>query len=240
MEQWDHGGGFSVDAQVRIEAWDRQALERLLRYCARPPFALERLEQVDEQHIVYHLPKPTPDGRTDLTLTPLELISLIAELIPRPRTHRHRYFGVLAPNATLRSAVTALIQDDESKTDTEQETNQENNDPDDTEDTHPASTKSQAHYLWAVLLARLFEVFPLTCPHCGGSMQIISFITDPTHIKRILEHIGEPSTPPPITPPRGPPEWDSDHTTGLEDQSQDWDINVDPEPEYEYDQRISW
>jgi hypothetical protein len=26
--QWDQGGGFSVDAQVRIEAGDRQALER--------------------------------------------------------------------------------------------------------------------------------------------------------------------------------------------------------------------
>jgi hypothetical protein len=30
---------------VRIEGPDRAGLERLLRYCARPPFALERLEQ---------------------------------------------------------------------------------------------------------------------------------------------------------------------------------------------------
>jgi hypothetical protein len=33
--------GFSVDAGVRIESHDRAALERLLRYCARPPFALD-------------------------------------------------------------------------------------------------------------------------------------------------------------------------------------------------------
>jgi len=39
MEAWDHGGGFSLDASVRIEAADRQGLERLLRYCARPPLA---------------------------------------------------------------------------------------------------------------------------------------------------------------------------------------------------------
>jgi len=38
-----HGGGFSVDAGVRIEATDRAGLERLLRYCARPPFAMDRL-----------------------------------------------------------------------------------------------------------------------------------------------------------------------------------------------------
>ena len=32
--------GFSVDAGVCIEAHDRAALERLLRYCARPPFSM--------------------------------------------------------------------------------------------------------------------------------------------------------------------------------------------------------
>ena len=37
--------GFSVDAGVCIEARDRAALERLLRYCARPPFAMDRLRK---------------------------------------------------------------------------------------------------------------------------------------------------------------------------------------------------
>ena len=40
-----HGGGFSVHAGVCIEAPDRAGLERLLRYCARPPLAMERLKQ---------------------------------------------------------------------------------------------------------------------------------------------------------------------------------------------------
>ena len=44
MAQWGHGGGFSADAAVRIEAADQPGRERLLRYCARPPFALERLQ----------------------------------------------------------------------------------------------------------------------------------------------------------------------------------------------------
>jgi hypothetical protein len=42
MADWEHGGGFSVDADVRIGELDREGLERLLRYCARPAFALER------------------------------------------------------------------------------------------------------------------------------------------------------------------------------------------------------
>jgi hypothetical protein len=36
-------GGFSLDASVRIHGSDRAGRERLLRYCARPPFALDRL-----------------------------------------------------------------------------------------------------------------------------------------------------------------------------------------------------
>ncbi|MFG1691684.1 transposase, partial [Gemmatimonadota bacterium] len=47
MLSWGHGGGFSLDGSVRIEATDRTGLERLIRYCARPPFALERLHLVD-------------------------------------------------------------------------------------------------------------------------------------------------------------------------------------------------
>ena len=37
MAAYAPGGGFSVDAGVRIEAPDRAGLKRLLRYCARPP-----------------------------------------------------------------------------------------------------------------------------------------------------------------------------------------------------------
>ena len=52
--------------------------ERLLRYCARPPFVLERLELLDVDRVVYRLPKPQRDGTTALALTPLELIDHLA------------------------------------------------------------------------------------------------------------------------------------------------------------------
>jgi len=57
---WPAGttGGFSLDAAVCIEGADRAGLERLLRYCARPPFALERLEQLAHDQLVYHFSKP--------------------------------------------------------------------------------------------------------------------------------------------------------------------------------------
>ena len=47
MLAYQHSG-FSVNASVCIEAHDRAALERLLRYCARPPFAMDRLRKEGE------------------------------------------------------------------------------------------------------------------------------------------------------------------------------------------------
>jgi hypothetical protein len=42
---------------------------------------------------------------------------------------------------------------------------------------------------WAELLRRIFEVDPLKCPRCDEEMRIVSFITEPKTIDRILEHL---------------------------------------------------
>ncbi len=107
--------GFSVDAGVCTQAHDRAGRERLLRYCARPPFAMGRLRK-EGVELVYRCAKQRSESGSDkrgakideLHLTPLELIDRIAALVLPPRTHRHRHFGVLAPNSPLRAAVTAM------------------------------------------------------------------------------------------------------------------------------------
>ncbi|MDH4114836.1 MAG: transposase, partial [Burkholderiaceae bacterium] len=43
MAQWEHGGGFSVDASVRIAAANRAGRSACCATLARPPFALGRL-----------------------------------------------------------------------------------------------------------------------------------------------------------------------------------------------------
>ena len=76
--------GFSVDAGVCIEAQDRAGLERLLRFCARPPFAMDRLRK-EGANLVYRCARQhsEPGGGkvAELTLTPLELIDRIAALV---------------------------------------------------------------------------------------------------------------------------------------------------------------
>ncbi len=112
MLAWANSG-FSLDASVCIAGPDRAGLERLLRDCARPPFALECIEQVNDERIVYRLPRPQRDGRTALSLTPMEFIDHLVALIPPPRLHRHRYHGVLAPSGPLRLAANAYGRDAE-------------------------------------------------------------------------------------------------------------------------------
>ena len=58
------------------------------------------------------------------------------------------------------------------------------------------------------MIARIYEVFPLVCPMCGGQMRLIAFLTEGAQIRKILEHIGVDSQPPRIAPARGPPLWD--------------------------------
>jgi len=64
---------------VRIETADRAGLERLLRYCARSPFAMDRLKQSGAD-LVYRCgkghtePLQADKYSGELVLTPLELI----------------------------------------------------------------------------------------------------------------------------------------------------------------------
>ncbi|MES9857445.1 MAG: transposase [Sedimenticola sp.] len=105
-----------------------------------------------------------------LRLTPMEFLGRVAILIPPPRRHRHRYHGVLAPNAPLRNQVTVragLSMDGEVVVSEEMLK-------------APAGESGEEvggclfGSIWAMLLARIYEINPLVCPRCGGEMRIIA------------------------------------------------------------------
>lgn len=191
-------------------------------------------------------------------LTPLELIDRIAQLVPPPRTHRHRYYGVLAPNSPLREAVAAMAQvpvpacspltvdgNAAADADTPVTAVTAGGPGAAAQPEPPVKTKPRppAYYLWAALIARIFEVFPLICPMCGGQMRIISFITFSADIHKILDHIGVDPEAPRITPARGPPLWDdcgAQEAGEWVDVEPDWDMAAQPAPDYRDDQRTTW
>ncbi len=95
--------------------------------------------------------------------------------------------------------------------------------------------RKAARYVWALLLARIYEVLPLLCPQCGGEMRIIAFITEAAVIREILGHLGEPTSPPRLLPARGPPLWEMPGSEPGESDPQ-----AQPAPDYEFDQRVTW
>ena len=67
--------GFSLHAKVEIEAHDRDAVERLSRYLARPPIATERLSHASDGRVVYVLRRHWKDGTSAVVFDPLDFIA---------------------------------------------------------------------------------------------------------------------------------------------------------------------
>ena len=55
-----------------------------------------------------HLQSTRPGANGVVELSPFEFLDRLADLVPPPRKHRHRYHGVFAPNHPLRPTVTSL------------------------------------------------------------------------------------------------------------------------------------
>jgi hypothetical protein len=217
MLGWDHHGGFSLDASVQIADHDRQGLQRLARYCARHPFAKGRLLRAGEQTVIYQLPKPDIHGNTEITLDPLELLDRLAALILPPRRHRHSYWGALAPHSALRPFV--VLSAGQSTADDEQ-TDRVNQQlaalgllPQTVEPaistTGPLGAAALVS-LWAIMLAKVYEVMPILCRHCGAEMKPVAVIVNEDALARICRHQGQPHGIPKLAPARDPPQCDFD------------------------------
>jgi hypothetical protein len=97
--------GYNVHAGVTVRAGDREGLERLLRYCARPPVVLERISRLADGRVAYRLRKPRRSGATHLVLDPIHFLARVAAQVPPPRFPLTRFAGVFAPHSTWRAAV---------------------------------------------------------------------------------------------------------------------------------------
>ena len=85
--------GFSLHAATCCEANQRDKLEKLCRYIARPAIASERLSTNDRGQVIYRFKQPFRDGTTHVVLDPHELIARLAALVPRPRLNLTRFHG---------------------------------------------------------------------------------------------------------------------------------------------------
>ena len=59
---------------------------------------------------------------------------------------------------------------------------------------------------WATLLRRSFAADVLQCPKCQGRLRVVAVITEREPARRVLAHLGMPTSPPPIARSRDPTE----------------------------------
>ena len=94
-----HIAGFDLHARLTIateQAGGTGRLEKLVRYCARPPLSNERLSMQADGRVLLELKSPWSDGTTHLAFEPLDFLAKLAALIPRPHKNLVLYHGVLA------------------------------------------------------------------------------------------------------------------------------------------------
>ncbi len=193
MRSWKHSG-FSVDTSVALDAGDTAGLQRVAAYMIRCPFSLDRILSIsDDGKVVYRAEKaecqPFPAlgdvkllrgiSRNFEVFDPLDFLAEITQHIPDPGMQMLRYYGWYSNKARGRRA----------RTGSDNVASGEGIAIDD-EDT-PYSKLCRMH--WAASIKRVYEVVPLKCPECGGTMAIISFIEkreQPDVIEKILKHCG--------------------------------------------------
>ncbi|QRK12985.1 ATP-dependent helicase HrpA [Archangium violaceum] len=59
---------------------------------------------------------------------------------------------------------------------------------------------------WAGLLRRTFVLDVFASAGCGGWRQVLAYVTAPSGVLSILEHLGLPTRPAKLAPAQGPPQ----------------------------------
>ncbi|MBN1575453.1 MAG: transposase, partial [Chitinispirillaceae bacterium] len=198
IKSWRHTG-FSVDNSVRIASADHDGMQRLVEYIARCPFSLTRMVSLtDDGKILYRASKPgcipfpkQGDPELDIGMPrnyeifdPLDFLAAVTQHIPDKGEHQIRYYGwysnkrrgMQGKRGKPVAPVSGTYGPDEYWEKLESDT----------------SFRKKCRMTWAALIKCVFEVDPLKCPKCGGTMKVLSFIErhQSDVIEKILRHCG--------------------------------------------------
>ena len=213
MRGWPHSG-FGAHHRAPLAADDRAGIERLTQYITRCPFSLSRLVKVTQTgQVIYRaekaacraFPDPRDEGlaagtkRNFQVLSALEFLAEFTQHIPPKggtldsllrlvleQVSRHEAEGGGSRRAGWRVALAPPVSSSRRR-----------------------RGRGRCDQTWAMLIKRVYEVDPLACPQCGGTMKVIAFIEPPQGavIEKILRHCGlwrasSPRAPPGDAPPQ--------------------------------------
>ena len=185
-------GGFSLHANTFIGWGQPEKLEKLCRYISRPPVASDRLYRTKDGDIGYMLKSQWNDGTYAVKFSPMEFIEKLVALIPQPRIHLTRHYGVLAPHHAWRAEIVPAVKTGEVL-------------PVSGEELQKPKCSARQRMSWSELLKRVFHFDLATCPDCGGTVKFIAAVMKRDVVVKILDHLNLPSAIPEWAPARGPP-----------------------------------
>ena len=167
LSTWRHSG-FHVFCGNRIQPKEDNAIENLARYIIRASFSQERMQYLaDEGTVVYS----AKSSKLRKVFDAPEWLAAMCSHVPNRGEQTVRYYGWYSNVARGKrqklaeeGAIPCIIESDRT----------------------PAACRKS----WARLIQKIYEIDPLVCPKCRGTMRIISFIEDREIIKAILSHLG--------------------------------------------------
>ncbi len=110
---------------------------------------------------------------------PFEFIARVLTQIPEPRKHSVHYFGAYASRSRVFRNKRGLTLHSPGDNDNSKSTAETELSP---------KKRAALRKSWAQLIKRVYQVDPLICD-CGGTLRVISFITQHKVIRKILHHL---------------------------------------------------
>ena len=180
---WRHSG-FSVHAGERLFP-EEPRLERAARYLARPPLAAARVKIVHSELIRIETPPHPRTGKTEALFDPVDFVHAVVSQVPDRGQHLVRYYGVYSCRA--RKKWRERIGGAEKKS-VAGRLRLEWALPREGGAGESSAAPNTRRASWARLLKKIFEVDPLLCPRCQVPLQLVSVITEPKVVDKILAH----------------------------------------------------
>jgi Putative transposase len=192
--------GMSLHAATVIDGRDRKRLERMCRYLLRPPFAHDAMVELPDGRVRLSFKSPTRSGATHVDLEPHRFLARLVGLVPPPRQHQVRHFGIFSNHHALRSRIQIELANPVPVAATQVPLFDATGlQPWRTSSLSEPAPRARARLGWASLLARVFSLDISVCSRCGGLRSVIAAITDADEIARVLHG----ARPPPRSPLAG-------------------------------------
>jgi hypothetical protein len=174
---WRHSG-FSIDASVRISPTDKKQREALAQYIARPALSLKKIpfQQIDGK-IAFHTDYNQYFKENFKLFSPTDFIAELTQHVPPRGVQYIRRYGLYSSRGRgvwkTKPYLVPLAPEGGSQIDTGLPASPQ---------PQPSIPTADSKSAWARLIAKIYEVDPLTC--------------DTAEVKKILRHLVNIGKPP--------------------------------------------